>query len=251
MFERFTERARSVVVQAQVEARELGHRHIGTEHLLLGVIQQGEGLAIRVLISLNVDSQAMADQVKELVGHGENPLPPSGHIPFTPPAKKTLELALREALQLKHDYIGSEHILLGLIAEGQGPAYQVLTANGVDLDTARAEVTKQLGDPNRSITVRRTRVQIRDMPAANTDFELRRLSRRLATIEARLGIETTPAEKQLLELEAELDKVRRDKVAAIDAQDFEAAAGLRAEEKRLTARRAEVKLAWEEEQPLL
>ena len=124
MFERFTDRARRVVVLAQEEARMLSHNYIGTEHILLGLIHEGEGVAAKALESLGISLEAVRAQVEEIIGQGQQA--PSGHIPFTPRAKKVLELSLREALQLGHNYIGTEHILLGLIREGEGVAAQVL-----------------------------------------------------------------------------------------------------------------------------
>src|ERR1035438_636575 len=118
MFERFTDRARRVVVLAQEEARMLNHNYIGTEHLLLGLIHEGEGVAAKVLESMGISLEAVRQQVEEIVGRGKDA--PSGHIPFTPRAKKVLELSLREAQILGHNYIGTEHILLGLIREGEG-----------------------------------------------------------------------------------------------------------------------------------
>ena len=120
MFERFTDRARRVVVLAQEEARMLNHNYIGTEHILLGLIHEGEGVAAKGLESLGISLEAVRSQVEEIIGQGQQA--PSGHIPFTPRAKKVLELSLREALQLGHNYIGTEHILLGLIREGEGVA---------------------------------------------------------------------------------------------------------------------------------
>src|ERR1700724_678636 len=139
MFERFTDRARRVVVLAQEEARMLNHNYIGTEHILLGLIHEGEGVAAKALESLGISLEAVRAQVEEIIGHGGQA--PSGHIPFTPRAKKVLELSLREALQLGHNYIGTEHILLGLIREGQGPAIEVLDRLGV-ADRARQEVLR-------------------------------------------------------------------------------------------------------------
>ncbi len=142
MFERFSDRARRVVVLAQEEARLLNHNYIGTEHILLGLIHEGEGLAARALESLGIDLDAVRHEVEVLIGHGGHA--PSGHIPFTPRAKKVLELSLREALQLGHDYIGTEHILLGLIREGEGVAAQVLTKLGADLGVVRQRVIELL-----------------------------------------------------------------------------------------------------------
>src|SRR5437763_761647 len=142
MFERFTDRARRVVVLAQEEARMLNHNYIGTEHILLGLIHEGEGVAAKALESLGISLEAVRQQVEEIIGHGQQA--PSGHIPFTPRAKKVLELSLREALQLGHNYIGTEHILLGLIREGEGVAAQVLVKLGADLSRVRQQVIQLL-----------------------------------------------------------------------------------------------------------
>ncbi|GAA4115574.1 ATP-dependent Clp protease ATP-binding subunit [Knoellia locipacati] len=138
MFERFTDRARRVVVLAQEEARLLNHNYIGTEHILLGLIHEGEGVASKALESLGISLDAVREQVQEIIGQGQQA--PTGHIPFTPRAKKVLELSLREALQLGHNYIGTEHILLGLIREGEGVAAQVLVKLGADLGRVRQQV---------------------------------------------------------------------------------------------------------------
>ncbi|MBC7462978.1 MAG: ATP-dependent Clp protease ATP-binding subunit [Actinobacteria bacterium] len=142
MFERFTDRARRVVVLAQEEARMLNHNYIGTEHILLGLIHEGEGVAAKALESLSISLEAVRSQVEEIIGQGQQA--PSGHIPFTPRAKKVLELSLREALQLGHNYIGTEHILLGLIREGEGVAAQVLIKLGADLARVRQQVIQLL-----------------------------------------------------------------------------------------------------------
>jgi ATP-dependent Clp protease ATP-binding subunit ClpA len=142
VFERFTDRARRVVVLAQDEARMLGHGYIGTEHILLGLIQEGAGIAAQALESLGISLAAVRLRVQEIIGAGV--AAPPGHIPFTPRAKKVLEFSLREAMQLGHDYIGTEHILLGLIREGDGVAAQVLQKLGADLDRVRATVIELL-----------------------------------------------------------------------------------------------------------
>jgi Clp amino terminal domain, pathogenicity island component len=153
MFERFTDRARRVVVLAQEESRMLNHNYIGTEHLLLGLIHEGEGVAAQALESLGISLEAVRRKVVERVGEGQ--AAPTGHIPFTPRAKKVLELSLREALQLGHNYIGTEHLLLGLIREGdgvalgltrerEGVAAQVLQQLGADLNRVRQEVIQLL-----------------------------------------------------------------------------------------------------------
>src|SRR6266568_3654956 len=142
MFERFSDRARRVVVLAQEEARMLNHNYIGTEHILLGLIHEGEGVAAKALESLSISLDAVRQQVEEIIGQGQ--AAPTGHIPFTPRAKKVLELSLREALQLGHNYIGTEHILLGLIREGEGVAAQVLQKLGADLNRVRQQVIQLL-----------------------------------------------------------------------------------------------------------
>ena len=142
MFERFTDRARRVVVLAQEEARLLNHNYIGTEHLLLGLIHEGEGVAAKALESLDISLDAVRQQVQDIIGQGQQS--PTGHIPFTPRAKKVLELSLREGLQLGHSYIGTEHILLGLIREGEGVAAQVLVKLGADLGRVRQQVIQLL-----------------------------------------------------------------------------------------------------------
>jgi ATP-dependent Clp protease ATP-binding subunit ClpC len=142
MFERFTDRARRVVVLAQEEARMLNHNYIGTEHILLGLIREREGVAARVLESLGISLDAMRAAVEGIIGRGQQER--SGHIPFTPRAKKVLELSLREALQLGAHHIGTEHILLGLIREGDGVAAQVLADAGADGNRVRQQVIELL-----------------------------------------------------------------------------------------------------------
>lgn len=143
MFERFTDRARRVVVLAQEEARAFGHHHIGTEHLLLGLLREGDGIAGLVLAEYEVDGAAVREFVEREAGSGTGQ--PGGHIPFTPRAKKILELSLREALQLRHTYIGTEHILLGILREGMGRGAQALAAQGLDLEAVRQQVVAKVG----------------------------------------------------------------------------------------------------------
>jgi ATP-dependent Clp protease ATP-binding subunit ClpC len=145
MFERFTDRARRVVVLAQEEARALGHGYIGTEHILLGILRESDGVGARALESLGITLTAVRQEVEQMIGQGDPSELPS-HIPFTPRAKKVLELSLREALQLGHNYIGTEHILLGLIREGEGVAAQVLVKLGADLNRTRQQVIQLLHD---------------------------------------------------------------------------------------------------------
>jgi ATP-dependent Clp protease ATP-binding subunit ClpC len=142
VFERFTERARRVVVLAQEEARLLNHNYIGTEHILLGLIHEGEGVAAKALEALGLSLKDVRGDVEEIIGQGQSV--PTGQIPFTPRAKKVLELSLRESLQLGHNYIGTEHVLLGLVREGEGVGAQVLQKRGADLDSVRAKVVSLL-----------------------------------------------------------------------------------------------------------
>ncbi|WP_276526025.1 Clp protease N-terminal domain-containing protein, partial [Corynebacterium phoceense] len=142
MFERFTDRARRVIVLAQEEARMLNHNYIGTEHILLGLIHEGEGVAAKALESMGISLEDVRREVEEIIGHGTQPT--TGHIPFTPRAKKVLELSLREGLQMGHKYIGTEFLLLGLIREGEGVAAQVLIKLGADLPRVRQQVIQLL-----------------------------------------------------------------------------------------------------------
>ena len=184
MFERFTDRARRVVVLAQEEARLLNHNYIGTEHILLGLIHEGEGVAAKALESLGISLEAVRQQVEEIIGQGGSS--PSGHIPFTPRAKKVLELSLREALQLGHNYIGTEHILLGLIREGEGVAAQVLVKLGADLSRVRQQVIQLLsGYPGPPASPRAVR---RPVPAP-----ARRRRRRRARWSSTSSGETSPS----------------------------------------------------------
>jgi ATP-dependent Clp protease ATP-binding subunit ClpC len=145
MFERFTDRARRVVVQAQDEARTLNHDFIGTEHLLLGLVGEGKGAAVAALESLGISMEAVRQRVEDIVPPGQVEVR-TGHIPFTPRAKKVLELSLSEAKLLGHRYIGTEHILLGLLREGEGVAAQVLGDLGADLDGTRERVVQVLAE---------------------------------------------------------------------------------------------------------
>jgi ATP-dependent Clp protease ATP-binding subunit ClpC len=142
MFERFTDRARRVVVEAQQEARLLRHHYIGTEHLLLGLLSEGQGMAAVSLEALGLSLDQVRERVSEIVGESAARQPPEGHIPFTPPAKKTLEQSLREALKLGDNHIGTEHILLALVAQGDGVAFQVLTELGADDKRVRQQVMR-------------------------------------------------------------------------------------------------------------
>jgi hypothetical protein len=240
MFERFTNQSRRVVVLAQEEARMLDHNYIGTEHLLLGLLHEGRGSAARALEAMDVTLQAVRDQVIEIIGRGQ--AQPSGHIPFTPRAKKSLELSLREALQLGDGYIGTGHLLLGLIHQGDNVAVKILGSLGADLKDLRARVTEDLrGNPEEG----------QDAPSAEPEQQeqlksylrgeakglLDTIDDRLTAIERRLGIRR-PVPVAMRNLEVRIAQIRRDKEAAIDVQDFRQAAALRDAEKQLIEERA-------------
>ncbi len=245
MFERFSDRARRVVVLAQEEARMLQHGYIGTEHLLLGLIHEGEGIAAKSLRALDVDLETVRREVEALIGRGQHPVP-GGHIPFTQRAKKSLELALREMVHLGHDYIGTEHLLLGLVREGDGVAAQVLRQRGVELNRVRQEVIRQLHG-HEAGTRRRSRRGAPSGEGATLEEisrQLQALGARLSAIEEKLGIEESPARQRLRRTDAEIARVRRQKESAIDEQDFERAAALRDEEKELLRERRDAESAW-------
>jgi ATP-dependent Clp protease ATP-binding subunit ClpA len=257
MFERFTDQARRVVVVAQEESRKLGHDYIGTEHILLGILGAGESVAVQALASLGVSLEAAREQVEEIVGRGSHQV--SGHIPFTPRAKKVLELSLREAIQLGHNYIGTEHILLGLIREGEGVAAQVLTRLGADLNRTRQQVIQLLHGPLGAETVAEYNRPLR-RPGGPGGLDAIRdrldtIAGQLAAIVSRLGIggeaaSTAPAPRPgprpaaLRQLDERIARIGREKQAAIDAQDFERAVTLRDEERELLRQRDDENSRW-------
>jgi ATP-dependent Clp protease ATP-binding subunit ClpC len=196
MFERFTDRARRVVVLAQEEARMLNHNYIGTEHILLGLIHEGEGVAAKALESLGISLDAVRQRVEEIIGQGQQA--PSGHIPFTPRAKKVLELSLREATQLGHNYIGTEHILLGLIREGDGVAAQVLVQLGADLNRVRQQVIQLVHGRAGEDAIGEGSGLGKRAGAQLLDDALTRVDRRLAAIERRVGMRQLNAELERL-----------------------------------------------------
>ena len=240
MFERFTDRTRRVVVLAQEEARMLNHGYIGTEHILLGLIREGDGYAARTLESLGISLDAVRQQVEEIIGRGQQA--PSGHIPFTPRAKKVLELSLRESLQLGHNYIGTEHILLGLLREGDGVAAQVLVTLGADLNRVRQQVIQLLhGYQGQDVESAVPRPGGR-APAGLPGDALARfdaLDRRLTALERWVSMQP-----DLEDLDQEIAQVRRDKQDAAARQDSEAATALRDKEKQLLADRADREKEW-------
>jgi ATP-dependent Clp protease ATP-binding subunit ClpC len=244
MFERFTDRARRVVVLAQEEARMLNHNYIGTEHILLGLAREGEGIAAKALESLGISLDAVRQQVEEIIGQGQQA--PSGHIPFTPRAKKVLELALRESLQLGHNYIGTEHILLGMIREGDGVAAQVLVTLGADLNRVRQQVLQLVHghsaeEPGSAQSAER---ELRLLPAFKARLEA--LDQRLTAVEQRAG--TGPDTK---DLDKQIETVRTEKEAAVDASDYAQAASLRDREKDLLASKAAREEQWATGHPAL
>jgi len=229
MFERFTDRARSVVVLAQEEARMLGHNYIGTEHLLLGLVHEGQGVAARALASLGISLEAVRQQVEEIIGQGQAPVL-SGHIPFTPRAKKVLELSWREARQLGHNYIGTEHILLGLIREGEGVAAQVLVRLGADLNRVRQHVIQLLHGHQGKEPVAAGTEQPEPVLAADLLARIDAIEDRLLAVEQRVG--TGP---DTGDLDQQIGQARGERHAAAEAEDYEQAAALRDREKELLA----------------
>jgi ATP-dependent Clp protease ATP-binding subunit ClpA len=249
MFERFTDRARKVVVLAQEEARVLHHDYIGTEHILLGLIHEGEGVAAKALESLGISLEAVRQQVEEIIGHGQQA--PSGHIPFTPRAKKVLELSLREAQQLGHNYIGTEHILLGLIREGDGVAAQVLVPLGATLSRVRQQVVELLhGYRGETQAARATATPT---PPPSLERQLARLVSRMKGIESRLSaIELRLGDgPDLSQLDDRIADTAAEKRTAVDAERYEQAAALRDTERRLLAERDELTSEWARTHPSL
>jgi ATP-dependent Clp protease ATP-binding subunit ClpA len=191
VFERFTERARQVVVLAQDESRTLKHNYIGTEHLLLGLLREEEGLAARVLESLDITVEEVRAQVERVVGHGDEVT--TGQIPFTPRAKKVLELSLREAMALKHNYIGTEHILLGLVRENEGVAARILLDFDADAETIRNQTIGMLSGPGRRAPdeerLRAEIERVREEKAEATEAKEYEKAARLGEIERNLRAE--------------------------------------------------------------
>jgi ATP-dependent Clp protease ATP-binding subunit ClpC len=240
MFERFTDRSRRVIVLAQEEARILDHGYIGTEHILLGLIRESDGHAARALESLGISLDAVRQQVEEIIGRGQEV--PSGHIPFTPRAKKVLELSLRESLQLGHNYIGPEHMLLGLVREGDGVAAQILVKLGADPNRVRQQVIELVhgyqGQDVESAASRPGGGAPADLP---DDVLVRfdELERRLTALERWVSMQP-----DLEDLDREIAQVRHEKEAAVDRQDSRAATALRDKEKQLLADRADREKEW-------
>ena len=211
MFRRFTDRARRAVHLAREEALLLRHDHVGTEHLLLGLLYEGEGVAAHVLESLGISREDVRGQVDEIIGHGQSP--PQGDIPFTPAARRALRLALQESLQLGHRYIGTEHVLLGLLREAEGVAAQVLTRLGADHARVRDRTLDLLAG-------RRGQADPQADPAAPA----------------------VPAD--LARVAEQLAQLQRQRQAALDAGDLDAAAALRDRERQLLADKLRLEHRW-------
>jgi ATP-dependent Clp protease ATP-binding subunit ClpC len=244
MFERFTDQARRVVTLAQEEARMLRHNRIGTEHLLLGLIQVDDGVAAQALESLGISLAAVREQVEETIGQGR--WAPPVNIPYAPQAKKVLDMSLREALALGHHTIGTEHILLGLIRDGEGPAAQVLDTLGADLSGVRQQVLRLLQDAAEQ-EQRNGAAALHAGPADAGDRGLlseaiarfESMDSRLSAVEQRVG--TGP---DVGDLDQQIAQARREKDSAARAEDYETAAALRDRERHLLGEKASRQQEW-------
>ena len=240
MFERFTDRARRVVVLAQEEARMLSHSHVGTEHILVALIREGGGVAARALESLGITEEAARQQVEGITGRGQADSQRK-HLPLTPRARKILQLSLREAIALGHGYIGTEHILLGLVREGEGVAMRALNGLGADPNRVRQQVIQLVSarrvheEPGTGRATGRGKRKLLSELRGRLDS----LDWRLAVLEQRVG--TSP---DLAQLDQEITHVRHDKERAIDAQDFENAAVLRDRERQLLSDKTAREQEW-------
>jgi ATP-dependent Clp protease ATP-binding subunit ClpA len=247
MFERFTNQARRVVVLAQEESRKLNHNYIGTEHLVLGLLHEGRGTGARALESLDITLEAARGEVETRIGRGNQEQ--SGHIPFTPRAKKALELSLRESLALGQSYIGTGHLLLGLIRKGDGVGVEILVGLGADLNVLRARVIELQSDDTEEGAESGPRVRIATARTERLSGPVQGLldsiDARLTTIERHLGI-TRSVPDELRTYDRRIAKVVGAKEDAIERQDFERAAALREEEKRLRSERARAEVELEE-----
>ena len=230
------------MVLAQEEARMLNHNYIGTEHILLGLIHEGEGVAAKALESLGISLEAVRQQVEEIIGQGQQA--PSGHIPFTPRAKKVLELTSREASQLGHHYIGTEHILLGLIREGEGVAAQVLVKLGADLNRVRQQVIQLLHGYQEKEPAAAPGGPRRGRAPSDVLARVTAVESRMSVIERRVGSGPDTAD-----LDEQIAQARRDKESAIDSQDFEQAGSLRDRENQLLADKTARRHQWEAAHP--
>jgi hypothetical protein len=241
MFERFTDQARRVIALAQEEASTRNCRRVGTEHLLLGLIQEREGIALAALDLLGISPEMVRQQVEEITGQGQGQEPSGGYAQYTLRAKKTLDLARREALQLGHHHIGTEHILLSLIREGEGPAAQALLELGADVSLVRQQVLLLLSEEPGAGQPGPEPPAPRPGPAGGGDSRLlieilsrvEDLDSRLSAMEQRMG--TGPDTR---DLDQQIAKARRDKESAVSAEDYETAAARRDAERQLLADKA-------------
>ena len=244
MFERFTDQARRVVKLAHDEAERLDHNYIGTEHILLGLIRERDGVAARALEPLGISLDAVRQQIEEMIGRGQQA--PSGHIPFTPRAKKVLELSLREALQLGANYIGTEHILLALVREGDGVAAQALMVLGADLNRVRQQVIRLLhGQQAKGPVAARSAAGEQTVPPGIRTL-LDEAEARLAAVEQRVG-----SGPDTSDLDEQIDRTRLERHSAASVQRYEEAALLRDQENELLASRAARLEQWAAAHPAL
>jgi len=246
MFERFTDRGRRIVVLAQEEARALNHTYIGTEHLLLGLIRERDGIAAQALMSAGITEDAVRQQTGKTVGRGPDQFALPGHIPFTPQAKKVLELSLRESTELGHAYIGTEHLLLGLVREGKGPGVQILAQLGVPPEVVREHVMGLVHGYEDAVQPPRERAAGRPAESAGQRDLLAPLLRRLDALDTRLSVleRRVGTGPDVADLTGQIAQARREKETAIGAQDFEHAAALRDREKQLASERDSRRAQW-------
>jgi Clp amino terminal domain, pathogenicity island component len=249
MFERFTDRARQAMALAQEEARRLNHNYIGTEHLLLGLVLESQGVAAKALESLRISLEAVRQQVEEIVGQGQQAVPE--RIPFTPRAKKVTELARREALQLGHNYIGTEHILLGLIREGEGVAAQVLVQLGADLDRVRQRVIQLLhGTQGMQPGIKRAAWRS-GRAGARQRWLLSEILSGVESIDSQMSAieQRLVAGPDVSDLDQQIAQARRGKEAAAGAEDYESAAALRDRERQLLGDKVTRQQEWASAHP--
>jgi ATP-dependent Clp protease ATP-binding subunit ClpC len=247
MFERFTDQARRVLALAQDEARTHNCHRVGTEHLLLGLIQEREGIALAALSSLGISPEMVRRQVAEITGQRQGQEPSGRHTQYTMRAKKALDLALREALQLGHHHIGTEHILLSLIREGEGPAAQALLELGADLSLVRQQVLLLLSEDGGGEQPQAGPAAPYPSPVGGAEGRLlaellgriEDLDSRLSAVEQRMG--TGP---DVQDLDQQIAQVRRDKESAVTAEEYETAAALRNAERQLLADKASRQKEW-------